>query len=201
MKKILLLGSKSVSRKKLLAESKIPFTVIEQEADETACDWGLPLAQLVESIARHKMEHVIMPAGNEGDIAFVLTADTLSQDLDGTIQGKPLDRVDAINKIRSARQGARLMTAFCLERKKFNAGVWHTEQRIMRCVGGQYIFAIPDAWIEAYLKNSMALQCAHAIAIEDYGMQFLKSVNGSYSAIVGLPMFELREALTEIGFF
>jgi predicted house-cleaning NTP pyrophosphatase (Maf/HAM1 superfamily) len=36
--------------------------------------------------------------------------------------------------------------------------------------------------------------------IEDFGENFLKSVNGSYTTILGLPMFELRRALKEIGF-
>ena len=60
-KNILLLGSKSASRKLLLEESLIPYQVVEQEADESECDWGLQLQQLTQSIARHKMDHVVMP--------------------------------------------------------------------------------------------------------------------------------------------
>ena len=73
----LLLASSSSSRKMLLDESQIPFKVIYQTADESQCDVGLPFQQLVEAIANHKMNHVIMPEGKEGDLAFVLTADTI----------------------------------------------------------------------------------------------------------------------------
>ena len=65
MKNILLLGSKSYSRKLLLDYARIPYHVIEQEADETQCDWGLAMPQVVANIALYKMEHVIMPGGSK----------------------------------------------------------------------------------------------------------------------------------------
>ena len=64
-----------------------------------------------------------------------------------------------------------------------------------------YVFEVPEEWIDIYLEKSVGLRASGAIAIEDFGEQFLKSVSGSYSAIVGLPMFELREALSQLGFF
>lgn len=200
-KNILLLASKSQSRQQLLKEAKIPFFIIEQEADESQCDWALPLAQVVQSISRYKMEHAVLPAGQEGDICFVLTADTLSQDPDGTINGKPVDRADAIAMIKRAREGSYLLTAFCLDRKKFTHGAWEIEKRIERCVGADYIYNIPDLWIEKYIDALPVLNASNAIMVEEYGSQFLQKLNGSYTAIIGLPMFELREALEEIGFF
>jgi septum formation protein len=147
------------------------------------------------------MNHAIVPAGREGDFGFVLTADTLSQDFDGTINGKPHDRADAIAMIKRARAGSRLATAFCLDKKVYRTGAWETDKRIERCITARYVFAIPDHWIEIYLDTTIALSASNAIAIEGYGAQFLKSIDGSYSTIVGLPMFELREALEEVGFF
>ncbi|MCX5922118.1 MAG: Maf family protein [Candidatus Dependentiae bacterium] len=47
----------------------------------------------------------------------------------------------------------------------------------------------------------IALEAAHTIAIEEFGAQFLKVIHGSYLTIVGLPLFELREALEELDFF
>ncbi|MCX5922121.1 MAG: Maf family protein [Candidatus Dependentiae bacterium] len=201
IKHTLLLGSKSPSRQSLLKGIKLPFTLVGQDADESVCDWGLTLPQVVESIALHKMKHVVLPQGKEGDICFVLTADTLSQDLNGRIEGKPVDRADAVQKIRDARAGARLATAFCLDKKIWKDGAWQIEKRIVRCEQAEYIFAIPEQWIDIYIDNSIALEAAHAIAIEEFGAQFLKVIHGSYSTIVGLPLFELREALEELDFF
>lgn len=201
-KNILLLASKSKSRQMLLRQMAINFMVIEQSADEAACDWNLSLDQVVQNIAHFKMEHALLPAGKvEGEVCFVLTADTLSQDSTGRLQGKPLDKSDAIEKIRASRAGNNLSTAFCLDKKVWKDGFWHLEKRISQVVSASYVFDIPEGWIETYFKNSYGMQCAGAIAIEDFGGQFLKNVTGSYSTIVGLPQFELRQALETLGFF
>lgn len=201
MKSVLYLASKSFSRKELLRKAGIPFIVINQDADETACDWNQQLQKVVETIAVHKMEHAILPAGKEGNIIFVLTADTLSVDATGAISGKPSSRADAVAKIKAARGGVNLCgTAFCLERKMYTNGKWVTEKQMVKFVHAEYYFEVPDEFIDDYIQHSGALEAAGAITIED-GPQFLKSVSGSYSAIVGLPMYELWQALTELGFF
>ena len=200
MKNILYIGSKSASRKKLLQEAGIPFEILEQQADEAKCDWNLPLQQLVESIAHYKMEHVVLPVGkNEGHIILVLTADTLSVDPMGKIRGKPVNAVDAYEMLKAAGMGENICgTAFCLEKKVYGNGTWQTQEKIMRYAQAKYEFKIRDSLIEDYLKYSGAMEAAGAIKIED-GKQFVKSINGSYSAIIGLPMYELREALIQIG--
>ncbi len=186
----------------LLREAQIPFKLVTQDADETSCDWGLQLSQLVEQIALHKMNHAILPSGkNDGDICFVLTADTMPQDSTGTIHGKPINREDAIEKIKAARECSQLFTAFCLDKKIWRNNAWHLEKRIQRCVHAEYQFVIPDHWIDVYLEKSMGLKTSGAIAVEGFGSQFLKMVHGSYTTIIGLPMFEVREALEEIDFF
>jgi len=202
MNNILYLGSQSRSRQQLLADAQIPFIVVEQNADEAQCELLTTLQDLVERIALHKMEHVVLPAAKEeGSIYYVLTADTLSQVSSGKIEGKPRDRADAIAKIKSARSGVQLGTAFCLDKKVYNQGEWQVLMRIQKFVGSEYIFDIPDESIDEYLKKSFSFISSGAVAVEAYGAQFLKTVHGSYSTIVGLPMFELREALYEIGFF
>jgi septum formation protein len=196
----LLLASTSASRQLLLREAQIPFMCIAQEADESACDWNQPLQKLVESIAMHKMEKVVMPHGKPGDTAFVLTADTLSEDAYGTISGKPASREQALAMLKIAREGMRTGTAFCLERKIWADDAWHTDKRIVQFVDAHYLFAVPDFWLDTYFDRSIAMNTAGAIAIEGYGSLFLQSVQGSYTAIVGLPIFEVRQGLERLGF-
>ena len=201
-KHTLLLGSKSPSRQMLLNDAQIPFRLVSQDADERQCGWAMPLPELVATIARHKMEHVVLPAGvHTGDVCFVLTADTLSQDLDGTIHGKPDDKADAIKKIRSARKGSRLSTAFCLSRRVWDGSTWSIDASIEQVVSAEYTFVLPDEWIDIYFEKSIGLQTAGAIAAEGFGAQFLRVVNGSYTTIIGLPVFEVRQALQKLGFF
>jgi septum formation protein len=197
----LYLGSTSKSRQMLLNEALIPFEMIGHTANEDDVDKTLPFTILLAEIARYKMEHVTLPAMHNGGHVFVLTADSMGMDGNGVVHGKPKDKADAIKKIKALQNESVTATAFCLDKKVFKDGVWHTEKRIEMCVQARYKFVVPNAWIERYLEHSWAMIASGAIAIELYGTQFLKDVDGSYSTIVGLPMFELREALETIGFY
>jgi septum formation protein len=202
MAHLLYLASSSASRKYLLEQAHIPFVCVQQTADESECDHSLPLEKLVAAIAAYKMEHVIMPVGKyEGELAYVITADTLAQDADGTIQGKPLDRADAIQKIKSARDGSHISTGFCLEKKQWNGERWETVARHEEVVSATCRYVVPDQAIEYYLDNTQALSASGAIILEGFGQQFLETVNGSYSTIIGLPLAEVRSALQKFGFF
>jgi septum formation protein len=208
MTNILYLASKSKSRQRLLKEAGINFEIIDQNADERSLSWDRPLKELLEIIAIFKMDNIIIPnnLNQENNIIFVLTADTMGVDQNGKIFGKPENKQDAINKIKAYRNGAQTATAFCLDRKIFKNNKWKLEERIINFVSAKYIFDIPDNWIERYFELSLAsginyLQVSGAVAVEEFGAQFLKSVDGSYTTIVGLPMYELREALSKIGFF
>lgn len=199
--KSLYLGSTSASRKSLLAAADIPFICLPLDVDEKKCDWTLPLPQLVSTIAAYKMLHVQLPGGHESQEIYVLTADTLSQDARGTITGKPTSHDDAREMIRAARNGMITSTAFCLEKKRYTQGHWHTVDCAAQAVQAQYHFEVPEPWLEWYLTHSRGLECSGAIAIEDHGGLFLRDVQGSYTTIAGLPLFELRQALEVMGFF
>lgn len=199
---ILHLASQSPSRAYLLQQARIPFVTIPQEADEKFLAWEGALDVLVLAIARHKMAHALLPTqSTPSGRLYVLTADTLSEDLDGTIHGKPADHDDARAKIISARNGTRLCTAYLLHVYRWHEGQWVVENAIERTVWATFRFNIPDHWVDRYLANSIGLNTANAIAIEEYGSQFLEWVDGSYSTIVGLPLYELREDLDKSGFF
>ena len=201
MVKHIYLGSKSQSRQRLLKEAQIPFIQVDCSEDESKCEWGLTLQESVEKIALYKMEHVMLPEGKEGDTCFVLTADSLTLNPDGSLSGKPVNRADAIEKIKSSRGLATGGSAFCLDKRVYRSGKWEVFKRIQRYADAQFEWNVPDKWIDIYLEKSIGMGTAGAIAIELYGEQFLKYVSGSYSAIIGLPMYELRQALQELGFF
>jgi septum formation protein len=185
----------------LLDQAQIPYVLIPQDADESVCKLSDNLQERVTAIALQKMEHVILPPIQNGAYCFVLTADTLSQDSQGRITGKPENKEDAIAMIKAARAGMYTGTTFCLDRRIGKQDEWCVDERIIEFAAADYVFDIPDQWIEDYCEKSIALNASGAIAIEEYGMQFLKSINGSYSGLVGLPMYELRQALEKLGFF
>lgn len=197
----LLLGSSSRSRQALLEDARIPFTVIGHNANEDDIP-HTTIAETVLNIARLKMQNVFMPAdAKEGDVVFVLTADSMGCTSDGVIHGKPKDREDAVNKIRKYRDASETVTGFCIEKRMFQNGAWKTIQKIEKTGSARCKFNVPDEWVDRYIEYSLAMQASGAVAVEWYGMQFLEWIEGSYSAVMGLPMFEVRQALDELGFF
>lgn len=201
MKKPLLLASQSKARRSLLQEAQIPFTLLAQEVNEKECDWSQSLNDVVLSIARHKMNNISMPQGAQGQIEWVLTADTLCYSSDGVICGKPVDRQDAITMIKRARNGMQTATAFCLYKKQWKNNTWQTLEYKEQVVTGFCVFDVPDSFMEEYLQSVAIFSIAGAMCIEARGQLFVKEVSGSYSAILGLPMYELGKALQELGFF
>lgn len=200
MKPVLFLGSKSLARQKLLNDMGISFVLVDQNANEVVPP-APSLRELVSAVALQKMDHVAIPAVQQ-DICFVLTADTMGQDVRGVVHGKPASRVDAIEKIKALRGTGLVGTAFCLDKRRYESGAWIVEERILEYVEARYDFDMPDQWIEQYLERvPQYVDMSGAITVEGYGAQFLKSVDGSYTTILGLPIFEVREALEKIGFF
>lgn len=191
---ILYFGSKSLSRQQLLADSLIPFVLVPQDADENICSVKSSLDDLVTAIAIQKMEHAIVPEGLSE--AFVLTADTMVQDCQGRIFGKPKDHADAVMMIKAARDGMKLATAFCLEHR-LNGSI----DRVVKVCLAKYVIDVPDHLIDWALEKSIGMQCAGGFAMEGIGLQFLKQLNGSFSNLMGLPLYEVRCELTRMSFF
>lgn len=201
-KSLLYLASKSRSRRLLLEQARIPFQLLEQSADEAQCDWSQELATVVSSIARHKMEHVIMPQGHEGQVIFVITADTLNSDAKGQIFGKPADSEDAKRMIKAQTGFARIATGFCVRKSEYLNGAWRELDRREGCVVSECVLEVPDSWFERFLEAEPQLVTfAGALAVDGYASQFVQSINGSYTGILGLPLYEVRQALEQLCFF
>ncbi len=220
----LFLASKSRSRRELLDFCRIPYKLVEQSADESQHP-DLALLELVQYLAELKMAHVILEqpsqASNLSNLStkllqtlntlpiycWVLTADTLGANSQGEICRKPVDRLDAIRMLKSYRAGAITATGYCVDRRRwnFNTNNWDIDQRITGVASASYAFNVPDSCLDSYLDQAFSgisyLDVSGAVEIERYGVQYLGDIQGSYTAIVGLPMFEVRESLAKLGFF
>lgn len=204
LKYTLYLASGSSGRKDLLREADLPFTVAFQDADESTCSLDQSLESLVEQLALLKMKHVQIPNGIEGQIVFVVTADTMTLvSVDGKLVlfGKPVDRDDARRMLIASREGSTTGTAFCLQKRQWSNGAWHVLDQAVGYDEAFSLIVIPDAFIDFYLDRTLFLQLSGSIAIRGLCEQFVKEVRGNYSAIIGMPMFKLREALWKLGFY
>lgn len=205
LKYILYLASASQSRKSLLADAQIPFALISQVADESVVTLDKPLPEVVQDIAALKMKHLQIPDGKlDGQIVFVVTADTLN--LTGNpenfeIFGKPKDREHARYMLRMAREGALVGTAFCVQKLVWQGSAWYKLDQQTGYAEAFVLVDIPEDWIDFYLDHIDYENISGAIKVRGLCEQFTKEIRGAYSTIIGLPMYELREALANMGFY
>jgi septum formation protein len=206
LKYVLYLASSSQTRRNLLADAQIPFAIITQTADESVVSLNnRPLPEVVQEIAMLKMKHIQVPDGKlDGQIVFVVTADTLTLTGDAErfeIFGKPKDYEHAKYMLKAGRTGSTTGTAFCVQKLVWKDSFWHKLDEQTGYAEGWNLIDIPDAWIDFYLEHVDYMNLSGAIKIRGLCEQFTKEVRGSYSAIMGLPMYELRETLMRIGFY
>ena len=203
---ILYLGSKSKPRQRLLDLAEIRYHVIPHKSDECGIDISNNFKKYVLAIAQQKMESLILPAPKElsqnKNTIFVLTADTLIKTTKTEkIIGKPKDLEDAkkMHKI-FCEEPIDVLTACCLEKKVFSK-VWETTEKEHFVVETTIEFCVQENEFDWYIKKlPHALHSCGAGIIEDFGLNFLKKIKGSFTSVMGLPLFELRTALKKIGF-
>jgi septum formation protein len=206
-KDTLYLASGSAQRKLLLEQAKINFKVINHGADEATIIFdNNNFKNYVLNIAQEKLKHANLHEiknVQEGQIIFVLSADTLVYThKTGHILGKPKDINDAKNMLKIMRdQLVDASTGCCLAKKVFKNNSWQTLDKNYWVTTSQVEFIVQDQDFDTYFINlPQALNSASSGIIENYGQRFCKTINGSYSNIIGLPIFELVQALQKMQF-
>jgi len=122
----------------------------------------------------------------------VLGADTVVE-LDGDILGKPRDRLDAAAMLtRLSGRQHQVHTA---------VAVHHEDRMELRLSSSQVRFAAIDAAaIARYLETGEYLGKAGAYGIQGRAGAFVEHIEGSYSGIMGLPLYETSALLKQFGF-
>lgn len=183
----LVLASASPRRRELLAQIGITCTVQPVDLDETVHPGEAPRAY-VERLAVAKARAGL---DRQSSGTVVLGADTAVV-LDGEILGKPRDRDAAFTMLRrlSGREHE-VLTAVALA-----SGAGTAVRTSVSRVG----FApLSDDTIAAYWATGEPADKAGAYGIQGFAAAFIHHVSGSYSGVVGLPLFETVELLREFG--
>nr|WP_286946596.1 Maf family protein [Pseudomonas sp. UBA6718] len=183
------LASASPRRRELLAQIGVPFVTLIASIDETALP-GEPAERYVERLAREKALAGLAALSDPAD-AVVLGADTAVV-LDGRILGKPADRAECL---------ATLTALSGREHQVLTAVALASAQRIeSRVVASRVRFRLLRAGeAEAYWATGEPCDKAGSYGIQGLAAVFVSQLEGSYSAVVGLPLCETAQLLGEFG--
>ena len=183
------LASESPRRRELLQQIGVPFRVVGAAVDEAVWS-GEVAAAYVARLAAAKAE-LGWERNRDAIDGPVLAADT-SVVLDAKILGKPADREEAEAMLRQlSGRTHEVLTAVALRT------VDGLRSRISR---SEVTFRrIAAAEARAYWDTGEPCDKAGAYAIQGRAAVFIAELRGSYSGVMGLPLFETAELLSEAG--
>jgi len=183
------LASGSPRRRELLQQIGVTFRVIGAELDETALPGESPLAY-VSRLAEAKAG-VGWERSRDLGTAPVLAADTAVV-LDARILGKPAGLNDAMAMLLDLSGRAhQLLTAVAL---RTAAGT-----RVEVSHSTVTFRSIDPSEARAYWETGEPSDKAGAYAIQGYAAIFISDLKGSYSGVMGLPLFETAALLEGAG--
>ena len=184
---MLILASKSPRRSDLLNQAGYPFLVEVSEADELT-DNSLEPQELVMENARLKAQAVYERLKPQYP---VLGADTVVA-LDGEIFGKPKDNKNAAEMLRKLSGKAHYV---------FTGLALIYQGKVYKDVSATKVFfaELTDAMIERYIASGEPHGKAGAYAVQGRAAAFISRIEGSFSNVVGLPIYLLTETAKKAG--
>lgn len=185
------LASQSPRRRELLNQLGIRHRVLVPDVNEAALPRESPEAY-VRRLARIKAEVAAMRVSERRmKERPVLAADTAVV-LGRRILGKPADEVEAIAMLAqlSGRRHRVLTAVAIVFQGRLAAALSDTLVEFRR---------LGRAEIEAYVATGEPLDKAGAYAIQGRAAAFIRRIEGSYSGVMGLPLFETAQLLSKFG--
>ena len=193
----IILASQSPRRKQLLEWAEVPFEVINSSIDEIVPP-GVPVEDVPVQIAkdkalavREKLKHHLEWRQQDNGAMPVLAADTVVV-LDGEVIGKPADRDDAIHILSrlSGNKHTVITGVYILHGDKTIAFSDSTQVQFHELTVEQIIF---------YVDKYQPYDKAGAYAIQEWiGVVGIKSVQGDFYNVMGLPVSRVVQALQNL---
>ncbi len=185
MSPVLQLASTSPRRQEILRSLGLTFTVMAVEIDESRLEGETP-QQMVLRLAANKAAAAV-----SADSQLVIGADTIVV-LGDKVLGKPRGMDDAVEMLMklSGRSHTVLSGVALWSPTGITSALSQTEVRF-REIGRDEA--------RAYWHSGEPCDKAGSYAIQGRGGTFVAAISGSYSGVVGLPVYELAELLGNAG--
>ena len=193
------LASKSPRRRELLRQIGVDFEILmlrdtpgRAEAVSEIPHPNEDPEGYVRRVAREKGEAGWQTVlGRKLPLRPVLSADT-TVSIDGKILGKPSDANEAMKMLRwlSGRTHHVLTAITVTAEGKMSEALSRSEVRFAH---------LDETSLRAYCATKEPYDKAGAYGVQGYAAQFIEFISGSYSGIMGLPLFETSRLLQRVG--
>jgi len=185
----IILASASPRRRELLEQINIKAIVQSVDIDESQ-KHNESVSDYVERLAMEKAQRGFDTIRND-ELLPVLGSDTIVE-IDGVILGKPENRQHAktmLMQLSGQQHEVHTSVAIVMQ-----------EKSVVATSRSQVQFKLLEAQeIETYLASGEADDKAGAYAIQGIAAQFVKNIKGSFSGVMGLPLYETVELLKQCG--
>ena len=184
-----ILASASDRRKELLSRIVKDFEVRVSDFDEESVQVNDDIEKYVKMLSEGKAKSVAL---NYGSDSIIIGADTIVV-IDNKVLGKPKDKNDAFRMLKSLSNN--------VHRVYSGVTVINNSTKVIKseCLYTEVYFSeLSDEEIWKYIDTGECLDKAGAYGIQGFGGVFVKSINGCYYNVVGLPLNLLNKMIKEI---
>lgn len=195
---IIYLASKSPRRRELLKQIGVQFELLMMREQSSRFD--VDEAPLPAEAARDYVERIVLlkaatalKAMRERRLPprLILAADT-TVTIDGEILTKPIDRADAVRMLkRLGGEVHQVLTAIAVA----------AERETKHVVTTSFVTfaALSDDDIKRYVESGEPMDKAGGYAVQGLAAKFITTLSGSYSGVMGLPLYETTALLRQAG--
>lgn len=184
------LASGSPRRRELLAQIGVPFRRLPVQVDEALMPGELPDGYVRRLAAQKARAGWLALSGRA--TAPVMGADTAVV-LGDQVLGKPRDREDGLAMLAQLSGHTHLVLS--------GVALVEADREAVRVSVSRVTFRVLSTQeCRAYWESGEPADKAGAYGIQGLGGTFVKRLEGSYSGVMGLPLFETGQLLEEFGF-
>jgi len=184
----IILASGSPRRRELLKQLAVNFEVTVADVDESLIEGETPRDYVLRLSRAKALAGFTRSAGR----APVLGSDTIVL-LDGEILGKPASRPQAETMLK--RLSGRTHEVYSAVALVVGPDNILDTLNITAVTFGE----MPVEWIRQYCQSDEPMDKAGAYAVQGGTGQYIRRIDGSYSGVMGLPLFETAELLRTAG--
>ena len=177
-----ILASKSPRRRELMSLLHIPFEVIVSDIDEQI-DYSKDLVKEIEKLSYQKAKAVF----DKNQDALVIGSDTIVK-IGNDVLGKPKSLQEAKDMLHELSDNTHeVVTGVTI--------LYKDKTETFSSVAEVSFYPLSEEEIDEYVNTNEPMDKAGSYAIQGDAAKFIKSINGDYYTIVGLPIAELYHRL------